>query len=174
MFRIEKKTGIVEGSYTHNIYFKDILFSEQGYYHEGGFCFDDQEVIDIEDFLPLKIAELPEWFNLITFEHQIHKEICLLHIDFLGDKAELDMGIVERDFTSSPWRFSLFKYALIVCIVKMFGSDSSIDDSETSAFFECSVEIQKGDTIRDVYERGQKIAAQLYRATTESLKSQLN
>jgi hypothetical protein len=174
MFRIEKKPGTGHDTYTHNVYFKDKLMSNQGYYHNGAFSIDDTEEIDLEEFFPLKVAEVPPWVHIGTYEHFIYKEFTLVTIYFTGNQVTFDVGILERDFISSGWRFSLFKYAVISCAVKMFGNDSEIEDGETSAYFDFPVECQKGETIKDAYMRAQKTVSQIYEAATEKLNSQLN
>lgn len=174
MFRIEKKPGTGHKPYTHNIYFKEKLMSEYGYFNNGVFKYDDPTEIDLEEFFPLKIAELPKWFIVKPNRHFIHKEFYLFSIGLESKKVHIDVAVSERYFTLSSLRYSLFKYAAISCAIKMFGTDSLIDDLETLVFFDFNIEYQKDETIKDVYMQVQKTVSQLYDATIEKLESQLN
>jgi hypothetical protein len=174
MFTIEKKPEGPLGAYTHNVYLKGVLLSEYGYYEKNIFYMDGSDAIDIEEFFPFKIVELPPWLLLYVDEHYLYKEFRLAMFDFKNGKVNFDIDMHERAFISSPVKFSSLKFAALALAQELYGLEGQTDDWVEQVYWTIPIEWQGEETVEDVYKRAKKEAMKFYDSMLRKAKTTLN
>ncbi|MBK5284663.1 MAG: hypothetical protein JJE25_04620 [Bacteroidia bacterium] len=172
MFRIEKNDGQRKQTFTHNIYFKGNLISDTGYVEDGYFLYDSSGQIEAEEFLSLKVSDLPEFLFIDIQEHFVKREFEFSNFMRKKNKMIIRVFSYPDYFDKTIWNAGVFYKMIAAKGKKALRAETKLHQGDGTMEMDFSVDCKPDEKVRAVIVRAGKMFDKVYYAVIKELKTE--